>query len=77
MIERTCIECRWFDIDYEGDYSELTPGEGASITCLKFKWGMRNSDFNKDGTRRFRLAITMAEKCDEYSPEDPDATPQR
>lgn len=61
---RLCWFCRHFDYDQGSPgYSELTPGEEASIGCLKDKWRF---NFYHDDQAAFAAAIQYARKCDEF-----------
>jgi hypothetical protein len=42
--EATCLCCKHFDIGYEGDYSDMTPGAGWYARCGKGHFYLNNSD---------------------------------
>ncbi len=56
---KLCVTCKHICIDDDPGYSEWTPGNGATISCIKGKWMMRN----EDGTEVFRDNIVKAEEC--------------
>lgn len=66
MSERICYGCKWFELD-EGSpyYSELTPGDSFSISCLKNKW---TEDWKTE--EGFRKCLETANTCPEFSPRD-------
>jgi hypothetical protein len=65
-VIKGCHNCKHFYTDYEGDYSELTPGSGAEIRCWKNHYYLENSDLvNLTAVRR---ALRLGETCDDFEP---------
>lgn len=58
-MTKLCVVCKHICIDDDPGYSELTPGDGATISCLKGKWQM----YNNEGTKVFRKNILQAGDC--------------
>lgn len=66
---RRCSDCTYCSLDYEGDYSDLTPGEGATLECIKGKWKLVNYQFSrKELQEKMRTAI----ECPDYAIEKPE-----
>ena len=63
----TCFLCEWFLMSYQGDYSEVTPGEGAIISCCKGHYCFSNGDLNSG--EDWNAIIIKSRTC-------PDATPR-
>lgn len=61
---KNCLFCTWFELFYEGDYSDITPGAGMVVGCRKGHWQFHSlTDTEKD----FRRQMSSAETCKEYS----------
>lgn len=63
---RTCIMCRYWWIEFEADWSDITPGDGFSSGCNKDHWRTSDSGLSAESYRRFLL---KAEECSDYEGE--------
>ena len=59
---KNCIFCKYWDISFEEDYSEYTPGSGFESECLKGHWRIGN----EVSTKIYRKCISKAEYCEDY-----------
>lgn len=62
LPDQTCWECREFGIDYEGDWSDVTPGAGLQIDCAKDHYHLSNSVTE----REFAEAMTRGFTCPDF-----------
>lgn len=46
--EATCLCCKHLNMGYEGDYSDMTPGEGWYAGCGKSHFYLSGSDVDTD-----------------------------
>lgn len=76
---RTCVDCEYWYMTYEADWSEVTPGEGWRSGCNKDHWRMAQGDLVVDGNlvieepdtfriidSPFRVAAQKARTCGDY-----------
>lgn len=40
--KQTCWSCQHFRVEYEGDWSDVTPGEGFTLMCYKNHYDYHN-----------------------------------
>ena len=62
---KNCLFCNKFEISYEADYSDITPGEGLVIRCGILHWWF--SHFG-DTEEDFRRKMETAKTCEDYDP---------
>ena len=64
---KICTDCRHCELDYDEGYSDVTPGAGLMVDCLKGVWEIRDPY----GDLKFKLSdkLKMAEGCEHYEPE--------
>jgi hypothetical protein len=68
MTLTNCLSCAHCRVEYEEDYSDVTPGAGLILACSKNKWYVSgHSDLKKD----LKNATDMAETCSDYKEEKP------
>ena len=60
---RTCILCRHWDIFFEGDYSDQTPGSGFYSRCMKSHWSIYGYELSR---KAYREKILTANNCNDY-----------
>ena len=60
---RTCIMCRYWWIEFEEDWSDITPGEGFSSGCNKAHWRTGKGELSASSYRSFLLE---AVECKDY-----------
>lgn len=64
---KLCIFCKHFVFDNAtSGFSELTPGDQASIYCDKNHWEL---DFYDDNVNAFREKIKKGESCKDFEEE--------
>ena len=64
MSDRVCYDCEHCSVDYERDYSELTPGAGLTMSCDRNHWYIQG----KDATRTaLRSALVQARTCPDFT----------
>jgi hypothetical protein len=51
-MSRLCIYCKHFEISYEGDWSEITPGAGFEAGCNKYIWREDGDSVSAEGHRK-------------------------
>jgi len=61
-MSRLCIYCKHFNVEYEGDYSDVTPGAGFTMSCRDGKYSINN----EDNVKSFRETLETGLKCDKY-----------
>jgi len=67
MKERTCLECRFCDLDLgEHGYSEMTPGGPGSFHCAKGHFSYSGDEFF--GTEKAWKQIQVATTCADFQP---------
>jgi len=59
---KTCITCKNWWIEFEQDWSDVTPGNGFSSECLRDHWYM-GPDIRRDA---YQKVLLTAETCDDY-----------
>ena len=63
---RLCLYCKFCDLDFGSrGYSELTPGESASLSCQKGKFGEVELGHHLTEAK-FRRLIETAATCEEF-----------
>lgn len=61
--ERTCIECKKFDIQAASkSWSEATPGNDFQMRCSENKWTFSKYDWEEE----FRACLQTAAKCESF-----------
>ena len=60
---KNCLFCKFFQLTYEQDYSDLTPGAGLELGCNKRHWQF---DEWEETEKDFRLHMLTAETCPDY-----------
>ena len=63
--EATCYICSQFNIDYESDWSDETPGNGFSMRCWKGHFQYDQGDL-VDETIPWHATITKARDCEDF-----------
>lgn len=61
---RVCVLCKHWHCDYQGDYSELTPGRGFAMRCDKEHYYVTGYDL--DDEDEFRSYILKARECPDF-----------
>ena len=65
---KTCLECKhWYWYSANPGYSELTPGDDASMGCNKNRWLLK---MYADERGDVRDKLRTAETCDLFEPEE-------
>ena len=60
---KNCLFCKHFELYYEGDLSDITPGAGMVVGCRKGIWQFHSySDTEED----FRRQMLTAVECKDY-----------
>jgi hypothetical protein len=59
----TCLCCTHLMVEYEGDYSELTPGQGFFMTCCKGHFYVSGQYDNK---REYHENLLKAQGCPDF-----------
>ena len=67
--DATCYCCKNVYMEYEGDWSELTPGEGFEFGCHKkhFHYGDENLDMSRDFSHIIHKVMTLAQECRDFT----------
>lgn len=65
-IERVCVNCAKWHIEYEQDFSEVTPGKGFSMWCEESVYNIDGGDIGSD--EDFRDLILKARTCADFTP---------
>lgn len=64
--QRYCLECKHFFLDLgSDDYSELTPGEPASLTCFAGHYYLDRHDYFEV----YKEMICKARTCPDFEPD--------
>jgi len=63
IVCRTCIMCKYWNIFFEEDWSDITPGAGFQTYCGKDRWRLDQYDFTRD---QYRNMLLMAHSCEDY-----------
>jgi hypothetical protein len=72
MIEKLCLFCKEFYLDNgHPDWSDITPGEDASMGCTK---GIVYIDLTIDSLASYRKNISTAKNCLFYEQIETEAT---
>jgi hypothetical protein len=62
----TCLCCKWLDMGYEGDWSEVTPGRGWYCDCRKRHfYGLDESELH--------MLHEYAPNCPDFLPKEQEA----
>ena len=61
-MTRYCITCKHWFIEFEEDWSDITPGNGFSSECFKGHWYIGNDVTTRD----YKKAMMSAETCHDY-----------
>lgn len=76
MSDRTCLHCVHMELDYEADWSDITPGEGLTCKCNKGHWNLYDWDGDHGFKRKnFRESIQAAPDCPDFEEEPPPPPP--
>ena len=76
---RTCLACTHFSISFEGDWSDITPGEGFSMKCYAKRPdgsgyghfpGWDGVDLERKPLKDFHATTQTALNCPDYQPLD-------
>lgn len=59
----TCVGCQHFHIELEGDFSDVTPGSGFQMYCMKDIYSLSGHDIDR---REFEAALRNAETCGKF-----------
>lgn len=73
-MQRVCVNCQHWHVDYEGDYSDTTPGDGFTMWCDRKHYHIYGSGIESD--EHFRSLILKAEKCEDFDGVTVQAPPQ-
>lgn len=57
----TCCLCAYFEIHYQGALSDVTPGDGATIRCLKGHYYFQNGEIGR--TVNWHEMFTKSRTC--------------
>jgi hypothetical protein len=60
-MSKLCIYCKHWGVDFEGDWSEVTPGSGFTTRCQKGKWIVFGNDMTE---KEFRQRLEIGLSCD-------------
>lgn len=66
-MSRLCIYCKHFDIDYEGAYSDVTPGSGFQAGCKEGVWWQNGDNLSPEGHRR---CLEYGLTCEKFTAPD-------
>ena len=65
---KNCLQCKHMRADYDGGYSEYTPGDGATLWCSENHWRLNNHNIEVKALRdNTELANTCADFEEEKS----------
>lgn len=62
----TCFCCVFFNADYEGDWSDMTPGSGVSVACQKGHFRLGEYDLGE--TPSYHAKLLQAQTCEDFDP---------
>lgn len=66
MMERVCVNCSKWHIEYEADWSEVTPGSGFSMWCEASHYSITGPQIGSE--EHFRGLILTAQACQDFDP---------
>ena len=64
QIERVCVNCSKWHIEYEADYSEVTLGSGFTMWCEAEHYSISGPEIRSE--IHFRLLILKARTCEDF-----------
>ena len=62
---KNCIFCKHFNVSFEADWSDVTPGAGFTAKCLEEHWYIDGQMSTED---EWRLRTSMAVGCEDWEP---------
>jgi len=62
-MQKECYRCKFFQIEYDRDWSEYTPGSGFSMMCLKGHWSFSGETEN---ISELRKCYDKAKNCPDF-----------
>ncbi len=70
-MERTCLECCFCVLDYEPDWSDVTPGNGLEFNCQKGHFGNDTAFIDGLSKSMVKRNIEKADTCPDFQVEPP------
>jgi len=61
---KLCLYCKHWELSFEADWSEVTPGAGFESRCLKSHWYMNG---NETDTRKYRENMEKGLTCPDFA----------
>lgn len=63
----TCLCCTELSSEYDGGYSEQTPGDGMVLTCKRGHFHNTGGNWEFD-TKSLHVDLRLAENCKDFCP---------